>query len=300
MDRLDAMRAFVAAVEGGSLASSARRLGVSAAAVTRAIDALEARLGMRLLQRSTRALRLSRFGETYLATCREVLATLDQAERGAEAEVEIPAGLLTVTAPVLFGELHVAPVFDAFLDGHPAVRGRLLLLDRVVDLADEGIDVAIRLSVLPDSPLVAVRLGTVRRILCAAPAYLARRGVPRAPRDLAGHAVIVGGDGDRPDLLRFRGETVAVTPRLVVNSAAVAIAIAVGGRGIVPVMSYQVAERIASGALVRLLTEHERPAVPVSLVRPPGRPETARLRAFLADAAPALRRRLTEIAAVAG
>src|SRR5580658_7020491 len=154
MDRIDAMRAFVASVDRGSLASAARGLGHSPATVTRAIALLERRLGMRLLHRSTRALHLTQFGETYLATCREVLAALDIAERGAAAEQEKPSGLLTITAPLRFGQLHVRPVLDAFLDANPAVQARLLLLDRVTNLVEEGIDVAVRIAQLPDSRLV--------------------------------------------------------------------------------------------------------------------------------------------------
>src|SRR6201996_6656182 len=143
-----------------------------AATVTRGIALLEARLGMRLLHRSTRALHLTPFGESYLVTCREVLTALDLAERGAAAEQERPSGLLTITAPLRFGQLHVRPVLDAFLDANPAVQARLLLLDRVVNLVEEGIDVAIRLAHLPDSTMVATRVGEVRRVLCAAPAYI--------------------------------------------------------------------------------------------------------------------------------
>ena len=151
MDRIDAMRTLVAAVDGGSFASAARALRCSPATVTRAIASLEGRLELRLLHRSTKALHLTAFGERYLATCREVLAVLDTAERGAAAEVETPRGLLTITAPLMFGQVHVRPVLDGFLDAHREVRARLLLLDRVVNMIDEGVDMAVRLAQLPDS-----------------------------------------------------------------------------------------------------------------------------------------------------
>ena len=277
MDRIDAMRAFVAAVDRGSLASAARSLGYSPATVTRAFALLETRLCLRLLHRSTRALHLTRFGESYLVTCREVLAALDTAERGAAAEQEKPSGLLTITAPLMFGQLHVRPVLDAFLDANPTVQARLLLLDRVVNMIEEGIDVAVRLAHLPDSTLVATRLGEVRRVLCAAPSYIARSGTPKAPSELRQHACIMERDGAETELWRFAPASgrpqlaVAVRPRLVVNSAAAAVESAIAGHGITRVMSYQVATAVAAGKLVVLLAQHEPPAIPVHLVLPPAR-----------------------------
>lgn len=295
MDRLDAMRAFVATVDQGSLAAGARRLGHSAAAVTRAIAALEARLGMRLLHRSTRAMRLTSFGELYLATCREVLSIVDRVERGAMAEQETPTGLLTITAPLMFGQLHVRPVLDAFLDANPLVRARLLLLDRIVNIVEEGIDVAVRLAHLPDSRLVARRLGEVRRVTCAAPSYVARRGKPIEPRDLTSHDCIMERDGAETEAWRFASGAIAVSPRLVVNSAAAAVASAANGHGITRVMSYQAAASIAAGELVVLLPEFEPPRIPVHVVLPSTRSDTAKVRAFLAFAVPAFRDGLTEI-----
>lgn len=296
VDRLDAMRAFVAAVDHGSLAAGARHLGHSAAAVTRAIAQLEARLGMVLLHRSTRALHLTPFGESYLATCRGILSSLDQAERGAAAEQETPIGLLTVTAPLMFGQLHVRPVLDSFLSANPAVRARLLLLDRVVRIVGEGIDVAVRIAHLPDFQLVAKRLGEVRRVLCASPSYLARRGTPGEPRDMADHDCIMEHDGAEIEAWRFASGTVAVRPRLLVNSASAAVASAAAGHGITRVMSYQAAASVAAGELVVLLPEHEPPPIPVHLVLPSERPETPKVRAFLGFAAPELRKRLGEAA----
>ena len=302
MDRLDAMRAFVTSVDRGSLASAARSLGRSPATVTRAIAALESGLAMRLLHRSTRSLRLTEFGASYLGTCRDVLAALDAVERGAAAEQARPSGLLTITAPLVFGQLHVRPALDAFLDANPAVHARLLLLDRVVHLVDEGIDVAVRLGQLPDSALLATRLGDVRRVLCAAPAYLARRGAPATPADLRDHRTIMERDGGETEVWRFatapgrRLVPIAVRPRLVVNSAAAAVASAVAGHGITRVMSYQAAAAVAAGELVVLLAHHEPPVIPVQLVLPPGRAHSPKQRAFIAFAAPPLRRVLADVA----
>lgn len=292
------MRTFVAAVDRGSLAAAARGLGYSPATVTRAIALLERRLAMRLLHRSTRALHLTEFGETYLATCREVLAALDTAERGAAAEQEKPSGLLTLTAPQRLGQLHVRPVLDAFLDANPSVRARLLLLDRVVNLVEEGIDVGVRLGHLPDSTMVATRVGEVRRLLCASPAYLERAGMPKTPAALREHACIMERDGAETELWRFASAPgkpllpIAIQPRLVVNSAAVAVDSAVAGYGITRVMSYQAAAAVTAGKLVVLLPQHEPPPIPVHLLLPSARSKTMKQQAFLKFAAPRLRRLL--------
>jgi DNA-binding transcriptional LysR family regulator len=301
MDRIDAMRAFVAAVDRGSLAAAARTLGHSAASVTRAIALLEDRIGMPLLYRTTRALRLTPFGETYIATCRQVLATLDMAERGALAEQEEPSGLLTITAPVRFGQLHVRPVLDAFLDANPGVRARLLLLDRVVNLVEEGIDVAARVAHLSDSAMVATRIGQVRRVLCASPEYIARHGMPQTTSDLRDHACIMERDGAETELWRFASAggkplpPIAIRPRLVVNSAAVAVDSAEAGHGITWVMSYQAAAAVVAGKLTVLLAQYEPPAIPVHLVLPSSHARTLKQRAFLSFAAPLLRNRLATV-----
>jgi len=302
MDRIDAMRAFVAAVDRGSLASAARSLGHSPAAVTRAIALLEGRIGMQLLHRSTRALHMTQFGESYIFTCRQVLAALDTAERGAQSEQEKPSGLLTITAPARFGQLHVMPVLDAFLDANSAVQARLLLLDRVVNLVEEGVDVAVRLAHLPDSSLVATRIGEVRRVLCASPAYIARKGEPRTPSELREHDCIMERDGAETELWRFASGTgkqllpISIRPRLVVNSAAVAVDSAVAAHGITRVMSYQAAAAVKTGKLIVLLTQNEPPPIPVHLVLPSGHSKTPKQRAFLSFAAPLLRNYLTKAA----
>jgi DNA-binding transcriptional LysR family regulator len=299
MDRIDAMRAFVTSVERGSLAAAARKLGCSAATVTRQIGMLEKRLGTRLLHRNTRALHPTRFGETYLLTCSEILKMLDLAEHGAATEREQPSGLLTVTAPLRFGQLYLRPVLDAFLDANPDVQARLILLDRVANLVEEGIDVAVRIAHLPDSTLVAARLGQVRRVLVAAPGYLKRRGIPKAPAALREHACIMERDGAETELWRFATAPrrsligIAVRPRLRVNSAEAAVDSAVAGHGIARVMSYQAAAAVAAGQLTVLLAQNEPPAIPVHLMLPSARSKTAKQRAFVDFAAPQLRDRLT-------
>ena len=301
MDRLEAMAAFVVAVDEGSLAAASRRLGFSPAAVTRAITSLEDRLGALLLHRTTRALRLTALGETYLATCRTVLAEIARAERGAEADHDIARGLLTVTAPVLFGRLKVRPVLDRYLNANPAVSARLVLLDRVVNMVDEGFDLAVRLAHLPDSALIATQLGEVRRVVCASPAYIEKHGVPATPSDLSAHACIMSNEpslepwsfsqrsGDRRRTLR----PATIHPRLIVNAAAAAIDSSLDGNGITRVMSYQIAEHVAAGTLVLLLVPYEPPPIPVHFVMQSDRSLSARLRMFVDFAAPVIRRNLT-------
>jgi DNA-binding transcriptional LysR family regulator len=306
MDRIDAMRAFVMSLDRGSLAAAARGLGQSPATVSRGIAMLERRLRMRLLHRSTRALHLTPFGESYLATCREVLGAIDAAERGAEEERETPSGMLTITAPLLFGQLHLRPVLDAFLDANPTVRARLLLLDRVVSMLDEGIDLAVRIAHLPDSTLAATRVGEVRRVLCAAPRYLKKRGMPDAPGALVQHDCIMEHDGAETEVWRFAATpgrpllSIAIRPRLVVNSAAAAVDSAVAGYGITRVMSYQAAAAVAAGKLRVLLAQYEPPAFPVSLVLPSARSQTAKQRVFVNFATPRLRTVLLKAAVEIG
>ena len=298
------MTAFVAAIDEGSLAAAARRVGYSPAAITRAITSLEDRTGTQLLHRTTRALRLTQFGESYLAMCRQVLADIKHAERGAAAEQHTPRGLLTLTAPVLFGRLRIRPVLDQFLNANPAVQARLVLLDRVVSLIEEGIDVAARLAHLADSNLVATHLGEVRRVLCASPAYLERNGIPGTPRDLSVHTCIMSNEAtsgswsfaDNAGSRRRGLQSVSIHPRLIVNAAAAAIDSALEGHGITRVMSYQVVEDVAAGRLTLLLVPYEPPPIPVHFVLQSSRSMTAKLRAFIDFAAPLLRADLAQTA----
>lgn len=298
MDRLDALRAFVLAVDRGSLSAAGQALQRSPASITRAIDALEARVGARLLVRTTRSLRLTEAGERYLAVARRVLAELDEAEETTSATAAEPQGLLSLTAPTAFGSLLVRPVVDDFLALYPQARARLLLLDRVVSVVEEGIDVAVRIGHLADSALLAMAVGSVRRMVVASPAYLRRHGRPKSPADLASHRVVAatpvtphdawsfaGGDGGRA--LRVK-----VDPILSVNLVDAAIRSASSGLGVTCVLSYQVAEPLASGALVRLLPGFEPPPLPVHIIRPATSARTAKVRAFVDLASARLREAL--------
>src|SRR5262245_51390129 len=191
MDRLATMRVFIAVAEGAGFAAAARRLGMSPPAVTRAVSALEDRIGTRLLHRTTRSVRLSEAGIRYLADCKRILGEIEEAEASAAGAHAEPGGQIAVTAPIMFGRIHVAPILLDFLARYPQVTARTILVDRVVDLMDEGLDVAVRIADLPDSSLSAVRVGRVRRVVCASPKYLAARGTPQTPADLAQHNAII-------------------------------------------------------------------------------------------------------------
>ena len=293
MDRLDTMRAFVAVAEGQGFAAAARRLAMSPPAVTRAIVALEDRIGTRLLHRTTRTVRLTEAGTRFLTDCKRILAELDEAEASAAGSHAEPRGRLAVTASVMFGRMYVAPIVLDFLALNPLVTARMLFLDRVVDLVDEGLDVAVRIAHLPDSSLTAARVGQVRRVVCAAPGYLERRGTPRRLDEVREHDAIVFSQTEGAEEWAFgagsAGETVRPPAKLIVNSSEVAIAAAVAGRGITRVLSYQAAAEVRAGRLAIVLDEFEPPAIPISVVYPEGRRAAAKVRAFVDFAVARLR-----------
>jgi DNA-binding transcriptional LysR family regulator len=302
MDRIDAVAAFAEVAERGSFAEAARRLGRSPAAVTRAIAELEARLGVRLLNRTTRAVSVTEAGQRFLAGARRVLADLDEIERAAAGEGTAPRGELRVTAPILFGRLHVLPIVLEFLGSFRDVSVVLTLLDRPIDLVEEGLDVAVRIGALAESSAIASRVGAVHRIVVASPGYLARHGTPRAPADLGAHAIIAfaGMFGVErwvfPD--KAEEESVAIKPRLVVTTAEAAVDAARGGFGLTRVLSYQAADDIGRGSLRRVLTTYEGDELPIHLLYPGGRHPPPKLRAFLDFTMPRLRRRSEAIARV--
>jgi DNA-binding transcriptional LysR family regulator len=285
MDRLDQMTAYVAILEEGSLAAAARRLGSSPPAVSRALVALEERLGVPLIRRTTRRLAPTEAGLRYFKTCQRLLADIEAADREATGEGGEPHGLLRVTAPLLFGRMYVAPVVTAFVERHREARAELMLIDRIVDLIDEGVDVAIRIGQLPDSSLVARKVGQVRRVLVASPEYLARRGTPHTLRDLAGHDVIAFSGITGPETWRFRTRmgavSVPIRPRLIFNQADPAIAAVCDGLGISRILSYQVADLVRAGRLTQVMDEIEDDPLPVQVVYDQHRLPAAKVRAFV-------------------
>jgi len=284
MDRFDSMRTFVAVAELGSFSEAARRLRLSPAAVTRAVALLEDRLGLSLLTRTTRSVKPTESGAIYLEACHRLLDDLDAAERLVRGEQAAPRGTLTVAAPLMFGRLHVLPLVAAMLRDHPGLDVRLLLSDRTVHLVEERIDVAVRIGDLPDSALTALKVGTVRRVVVASPAYLAR-GTPAAPGDLATHDLIAFEGIGATNEWRFAGGlAVRVAPRLAVNSADAAIAAAEAGIGITRTLSYQVAAPVAEGRLRLVLEDFAPPALPIHVVHPALRLGSANVAAFVAAA----------------
>ncbi len=271
MDRLDALRGFLAVADRASFAAAARALRWSPAATTRAVAMLEAELGVALLHRTTRVVRLTEPGALYAEHGRRILAELEAARSAVRGEEAAPRGTLSVTAPVVFGRLHVLPIVEAVAAAHAGLTIRLTLLDRVTHLVEEGFDIGVRIGALPDSALVAVKLTAVRRVVVASPAYLARHGEPGVPEDLKRHAIIAFDGLEATDAWRFTTPgtppaSVSIAPRIVVNSADAAIAAALRGQGITRVLSYQVQEAVAAGQLRPVLRAQEPPAVPVSLV----------------------------------
>ena len=285
MDRLYLMTVYVAVAEEESFAGAARRLGMSPPAVTRAIAALEDRLGVKLLNRTTRHVRATEAGERYLDDARRVIAAADEADEAAVGINAQPRGHMTVTAPVLFGRMYVMPGIVNYLQQHPDTSVSALFLDRVVNMLEEGVDVGIRIGELSDSSYRALRVGHVRRVLCAAPSYLQRRGIPQVPQDLKQHDVIVASSLSQNIEWRFvdQGEpsSVRIRPRLTVSSNDGAIEAATLGLGVTRLMSYQVAPMLAAGALKVVLSEFESPRVPIHIIHREGRHASAKMRAFI-------------------
>lgn len=296
------MKVFVAALDEGSLAGAGRKLGRSPAAVSRAIAFLEARVGAELLHRTTRSIKLSEAGERYAAACRRVLTDLEEADIIAAGERSAPRGSLMLTATVVSGEVVLQPILNAYLDAYPKVSARLLLLDRYVNLIDEGIDVALRIGHLPDSTLVAIKVGEVRLVVVAAPRYLAQNPRIEKPEDLAKHQFIAfphhGLDSwTFPPLPGSPvAQTIQFTPRLVINTIRGAVVSAVDGRGVTRVMSYHVAEHVHAGALKVVLAGYEHPRLPVHLISPQGRLSVPKVRAFVDFATPRLRSHFARMA----
>ena len=296
MDRFESMMTLVAAVDAGSLSAGARRLGMPLATVSRKVSELEQHLKTRLFNRSGRQLTLTDAGQSYVASCKRILDQLGEAERAATGEYSSPRGELTITAPLVFGRIHALPVVAEFLQVYPEIDVRLVLSDRVANLLEDHFDAAIRVGDLPDSSLVATRIGGIHRVVCASPAYLAARGTPEEPQELQRHDCVTFEGLSSPQTWIFRSAKgdliVAVHSRLAVNTAEAAIDAAIGGLGITRVLSYQIAGAERTGALVRVLRSFESNATPINLVYS-GQPLLPlKLRAFIDFAAPRLKARL--------
>jgi DNA-binding transcriptional LysR family regulator len=302
MDRLEAMSILVAVAEAGSLTAASRKLRVPLPTVSRKLAELETHLKTRLIIRSTRKLTLTDAGAAYVAACKHILEQVGEAERAAAGEYSSPRGDLVVTAPIVFGRLHVLPVVTDFLAAFADINVRILLADRNVHLIDDHIDAAVRIGALSDSSLVATRVGSVRRVVCASPAYLTRHGTPNSPADLA-TADCIAFEGFAPSpSWKFAvpdtaaEQTVAIRPRLAVNTAEAALDAAIAGLGVTRVFSYQAARAVKDGTLRVVLARFEPPPLPVSVVHATRGPLPRKLRAFLDFAVPRLRERTARVA----
>lgn len=285
MDRLTLMTVYVAVAEEQGFAAGARRLGMSPPAVTRAVAALEERLGVKLLDRSTRHVRVTEAGQRYLDDARRIIAEVDEADDAVVGINAAPRGHLTVTAPVLFGRLYVTPGIVDYLRRYPGMDISTVFVDRVTNLLEEGIDVGVRIGELPDSSLRAIAVGQVRRVICAAPSYLAEHGVPRTPQELAQHTLVASSGSSVPPDWRFRdgADTLSlrVKPRLAVNSNDAAIEAVRRGFGLTRLLSYQAAALLESGELVTVLEEYAMPALPIHIVHRDSRQGSTRIRSFV-------------------
>lgn len=284
MDRLDMLRTFAAVADKVSFAEAARQLGISATAASRAVAQLEESLGVALLRRTTRAVTLTPEGAAYLERCRRALEELDDAARALRGDMAEPHGTLVVTAPVVYGRMHILPIITTLLRKHPALDFRLTLTDRVVRLVDEGIDVAVRIADLADSALHAVRVAELRRTLVASPEYLARRGTPTEVAHLRDHDLVAFDNFTVNGEWRFGpgGRTaLKCAPRLLTNSVEAAIDAAIAGVGIARTLNYQTDHHVAANRLRYVLAEHDPPAVPVSLVYQANRLRSPNVRALI-------------------
>jgi len=298
MDRLDAMSLLVASVEEGSFSAAGRKLGIPLPTVSRKVAELETHLKARLLVRSTRKLSLTEAGIAYIAACRRILEEINDAETEASGEYLIPRGELTLTAPIVFGRLHVLPVVSEFLNQFNEINVRMTLSDRNANLVDDQIDVAVRIGELPDSTLVATRVGSIRRVVCGSPAYLAAHGTPKRPEDLVSHMCVtlsaISSGLSWTFATKGGKAATAVRPlcRLYINTAEAAIDAAVAGVGLTSVLSYQVVQAVHDGRLRIVLEDHEPGPIPVHLIHAGRSLLPLKMRSFLEFAAPRLRKSL--------
>jgi len=296
LDKFESMTVFVTVADEGGFSAAARRLGMPLATVSRKVTELEESLKLRLINRTTRWIALTEGGAAFLASARQILETLHEAERVATGEYAEPRGGLTITAPIVFGRLHVLPIVTEFLRAHPQVEVRLLLMDRVVNLLEEQIDLSVRIGELAESSLMAVRLGSIRQVVVASPAYLRAHGRPNHPDELIAHDGVVFATEGSGKAMTFRinheNRSVPVRSRLTVTTAEAAIDAAIADAGITQVRCYQVIDAIDRGKLELVLRSFETDEAPLSFVYPSGRLIPLKLRAFLDFAAPRIKARM--------
>lgn len=284
MDRVQSLEVFIAVAEAESFAGGARAMGLSGPSATRGINALEERLGARLFTRTTRRVRLTDVGSTYLEDARHILAQLQAADDAAAGAATNPVGKLRITCSNEFGRIYVTPIVTDFLDKYPDVTADVLMVDRIVNMVEEGFDIAVRIGPLPSSGLSAVKVGRVRRVVCGAPDYFDRHGVPQTPEDLKDHQIVSASPVSPASDWRFGNDMqhiVRIQPRLVVSSVAAGIAVAKRGWGLCRVLSYQIGPDLQAGHLLTVLEDCEPEPLPIHLVHVEGRRAAAKVRTFI-------------------
>ena len=285
MDKFNLITIFITVVDTNGFAAAARKLNISPPAVTRAINELEAQLNVRLLTRTTRKVRVTDVGARYVEDCRRIIAELSEADESVGGSHGAPQGRLTLTAPVLFGSKFVTPIVAEYLQTYPEVSASCLFLDRIVNMMDEGIDVAVRIGELPDSSMQAIRVGQVRRVICAAPRYLKQHGLPKQPRDLQDHTIISANSlAFLPEWTLMEdgvAHAVKLQSRFTTSTNDSAITAAIGGFGLTRLLSYQIAEFLRDGQLKTVLSQCEPPALPIHVVHREGRHASKKARAFI-------------------
>ena len=284
MSRFHAMQVFVKVAETSGFAEAARQLNMSPPAVTRAVASLEDQIGARLFTRTTRTVKLTEAGVRYFDDCRRILADVAEAEAAAGGSYATPTGVLTVTASALFGQDYIAPILTEYLDQNPEVNVRGLFVDRITNMVDEGIDVGIRIGALADSSFSAIRVGAVRRVVCGAPSYFEKHGVPKHPSELAKHQIIVSSESWASLDWRFGGiekTMVRIAPRISFNSYGALVKATMQGWGLSRPLSYQIGQALVDGDLQTILAEYEEEPLPVHVVHPEGRRASAKVRAFV-------------------
>jgi len=282
MDRWQAMRIFAKVAETESFAETARLMHMSAPAVTRAVASLEEMIGARLFVRTTRSVKMTEVGARYFEDCRRILADIAEAEAAAAGSYATPAGTLAVTASVIFGQMYVLPVMTEYLDSYPTMSGRTFFIDRPVNIVEEGVDVAIRIGHLPDSGFTAIKVGSVRRVVCGSPAYFEKHGVPSTPAALKDHRIAAATSAWASPEWRFAGDQrITIDAALQCNTNEAAIATAKDGWGLTRVLHYQIGPALVAGELQIVLADHEESALPIHVIHPEGRHAPAKVRAFV-------------------
>ncbi|MDF0486592.1 LysR family transcriptional regulator [Sphingomonas sp. H39-1-10] len=291
MDRWQAMRIFVKVAETESFAETARAMHMSAPAVTRAVAALEDLIGARLFVRTTRSVKMTEAGARYFEDCRRILFDIAEAEAAAAGSYATPAGTIAVTASAMFGQMYVLPIVTEYLDAYPTMGARTFFVDRPVNIVEEGIDVAIRIGRLPDSGFSAIKVGTVRRVVCGAPAYFNKHGVPTTPAELKRHRIAASTSAWASPEWRFANDQrITIDAVLQTNTNEAAIASAKAGWGLTRVLHYQIGPALVAGDLQIVLADYEEPALPIHVMHPEGRHAPAKVRAFVDMAVSRLRK----------